>query len=652
MTAEMAATPAADAAAQAAPAPSGGAIRIAIKLLKIALVLHIPLAFTLFPPPSTFHLVIGYTGAVLVLHFLQAMLRPGIWWRIWNGLNLLASLLPTLWFINAVDRLSMPLGQPPMLDYIMGFALLVAVIEASRQALDWVMPILAVLLLLYNVFGSSMPGILYHPGIAFPRVITQMAGSLSGPYGDIPTIIIEVVAMFLVFGAVVQGAGIADFFSSLTTWISGRIKSGAGLTAVSISSLFGAITGAPIANVGTTGSFTIPLMKRAGYTPEQAAAIEGVAATGSQIIPPILGTAAFLMAQFLNKPYSEIAAVSLFPALLFITCVLLTVHAMGMLGNVYPVKFEAHERASWAKSYLLLPVFALIIALTMGFSPQYAAFVATLATFALFVVEVCIRAKMQDGMRSVKPLAKPMVDHIENAANAVIVVVIAGAIIGIVVTLLSMPLTIQRLSSAAIEMAGGSVVIIITIVAFASILLGTGLPTVATYVLVVLLFAPTVIQLGVEPLAAHMFVFYLGVAADISPPVAMAVLAACGIAQADFWKASWLAMKIGMAFFILPFLFIVHPSILHWPVTTLHWVTFVGVSTAMFAVTAGLSGYFFGPVSPLMRGIFFAIALVGIWPGLGIWPQLGASAAFVFCALLVWRRAPRVAAAHPLTFRP
>jgi TRAP transporter 4TM/12TM fusion protein len=638
--------------ASSSGAPTSSFVRMAIRLLKIALVLYIPLAFTLLPPPSTFHLVIGYTGAVLVLHFLQAMLRPGILRRIWNGLNLLASLLPTLWFINAVDRLSMPLGQPPMLDYVMGFALLVAVTEASRQALDWVMPLLAALLLLYNVFGSSMPGVLYHPGIAFPRVILQMAGSLSGPYGDIPTIIIEVVAMFLVFGAVVQGAGIADFFSSLTTWISGRIKSGAGLTAVSVSSLFGAITGAPVANVGTTGSFTIPLMKRAGYTPEQAAAIEGVAATGSQIIPPILGTAAFLMAQFLNKPYSEIAAVSLFPALLFITCVLLTVHALGMQSNTHPVKFEAHERASWAKSYLLLPVFALIVALTIGFSPQYAAFVATLATFGLFVVDVGIRYWLRGELRSVKPLAKPMVDHIESAANAVIIVVIAGAIIGVVVTLLSMPLTIQRLSSAAIEMAGGSVVIIIIIVAFASILLGTGLPTVATYVLVVLLFAPTVIQLGVEPLAAHMFVFYLGVAADISPPVALAVLAACGIAQADFWKASWLAMKIGMSFFILPFLFIVHPSILHWPVTTAHWITYVGVTAAMLSVTAGLSAYFFGPVRPVMRGVFFAIALMGMWPGLGMWPQLGAIAAFLVCAFVVWRLAPRVRAEAAVPFRP
>lgn len=603
-----------------------------IQILKVLLVLYIPLAFILLPPPSSFHLVIGYTGAILAIYFLEALIRsPGLG-KIWNGFHLISSIVSSLHFLNSIERLSMPLGQPPALDYFLGIVLLAAVIEAARQVLDWIMPALAILLIIYNVFGSSMPGILYHPGISFNRVILQLPGSLSGPYGDIPTIIIEVVSMFLVFGAVVQGAGIADFFGSLTMWISGRVRSGAGLTAVGISSLFGAITGAPVANVGTTGSFTIPLMKKAGYTPEQAAAIESVAATGSQIIPPILGTAAFLMAQFLNKPYSEIATVSIFPSLLFISCVLLTTHALGMQSNTHKIKFEPHERASWGKSYLLIPVIALIIALSQGFSPQYSAFVATVATFILFLIEILIKSNRSDQSKSFKELALPMLQQIERSAQSVMVVVVAGAIIGVVVTLLSMPLTIQRLSSVAITLADGNVTVILGIIAFASILLGTGLPTVATYVLVVLLFAPTVIQLGIEPIAAHMFVFYLGVAADISPPVAMAVLAASGIANSNFWTSSWIAVKIGISFFILPFLFIAYPSILHSPHSFEDVVIFLTVISAMFSLTAGIAGYFFGHVTFGMRILFVMIGLLSLWSPIGLIGRITAVIAFFLCA--------------------
>lgn len=615
---------------------------LVVRLLKLALVLYVPLSFTVLPPPSAFHLVIGYTGAVLVVFFLDQASRSGPLGIAWNLGHAALAAATNGYFLLEIERLAMPLGMPPDLDYIVGIALLLNIGEASRRSLGWTLPVIALLLGIYVVAGASMPGVLYHPGVSFLRTINQLTGSLQGPHGQIPTIIVQTVTMFLVFGAVVQGAGIAEFFGSLANVVARRVRSGAGLTAVTMSSLFGAISGSPVANVGTTGAFTIPLMKRSGFKPEEAAGIEGVASTGSQIIPPILGTSAFIMAQFLNMPYSQIALLSLFPALLFVLTAMLTVHALGMRGQTRALGEEEVGRPRWTKAYLLLPVIALVWALGQGYSPEFAAFQATVAALAMFAAEFLLLRRWRAG--GLAASARPMLSNLESAASAILMVVIAGAIIGIVVQLLLIPLTIQRMATLLIEAAGGSFLVITLVIAVASIILGTGLPTVATYVLVVLLFAPTLIELGVPAFAAHMFVFYLGVGADLTPPVAMSVLTACGIAGARFWPACWAAMKIGFSIFLLPFLFVLRPEIVVIPTEPADWLVWAAITAGVAAVVPVSTGYFFGHVTRPLRIGFLAVALLGIWPASGLLLPLGALAGFALCTAAVvatQRRAER-----------
>lgn len=591
------------------------AYNIGIDVAKVAVVLYVPLSFTLLPPPSIFHHVIGYTGVCLIVFFLDQARRAkaGIA-QAWLAALAIVAAADSVYFLLAVERLSFPLTAPPYLDFVVGSAILLIVLEAARRLLGPVLPVLAIALGLYVVFGRSMPGLLYHPGFSVERTVFQLTGSLQGVYGQIPTIIVTVVAIFLVFGAVIQGAGISDFFVSIARYLSSRLKSGAGLTAVLMSTLFGAISGAPVANVGTTGSFTIPLMRKSGFKAEEAAAIEGVASTGSQIIPPVLGTSAFIMAQLINRPYTDIVAVSIFPSAMFIVAVALTVHALGTRRNTQSIDATDIGHFNWAKGYLLIPVVLLVYALMQGFSPQYAAFLSTLAVILLFVAEAGLRLVSADGRRNVSLMASTMWNYLVKGADSLILVVIAGAIIGVIVQLLTIPLTIQRLSSIAIYVADGNLIAILLIVGFATLVLGTGLPTAATYVLVALLFAPTLTDVGVDPLAAHMFVFYLGVAADITPPVAMAILTASGIAGAGFWRACGIGLQLGFPIFLLPFLFVLQPETLIPPSSAYQYLTYASILAGVVSTVAASTAYLFHKLSYFHRMFFLCSAILGLWP--------------------------------------
>jgi len=611
---------------------------------KLLLIAYIPLSFTLLPPPSDIHLVLGMTGAVLCLNFFEAAFRNTGLLRIWNAAFAVLTLFSIGYLISQIERLTFPMGQAPATDYIAGAAVLACVIEASRQRLGLVLPGLAVLLALYVVFGSALPASLYHPGLSAPRMIFQLTGSLQGPFGQIPAIVVTVVAIFLVFGGVIQGAGIAEFFITLAQWISRRLVSGAGLSAVMMSSLFGAVSGSPVANAGTTGPLTIPLMKRAGYRPEEAAAIEGVAATGSQIIPPVLGTSAFIMAQLLNKPYSEIVLVSVFPALIFILALGFIVHGMAAKAGTRIVSVDVSVRPNWTKGYLLFPVVVLVGTLIAGFSPQYAAFTSTVATLVLFGLEYAVRHFRHGPKPDLRATFSTLLDALVRAADSLIMVVIAGAIIGVIVDLMTIPLTIQRLSTLAIEFAGGNVLLILVIVAVAALILGTGLPTVATYILVALLFVPTLSQLGVPAFAAHMFVFYFGVVGDITPPVAMAILIGTGIAGGSFWRACNYGMLLGFPLFLMPFLFVFQPGLLSPSLSLPTLLLFTSIAAGTLSIVAVLTGYLFGRVNLPLRLLHAAAVAAAWYPDSSQARMAAAIVLFAVLAGITWLMAGRKAA--------
>ncbi|MBU2999042.1 TRAP transporter fused permease subunit [Roseovarius nubinhibens] len=496
-------------------------------------------------------------------------------------------------------------------------------LEITRRSLGIMIPALCLIFIAYAFVGPYLRFVdvlrpLAHGGVDLSEFVDQMYFSFEGIFGTALGVSAEYIFLFVMFGAVLQVAGGGDFFIAMTRAVTGTSRGGPAKIAVVASGLMGMMSGSSVANVATTGSLTIPMMKNLGYPARFAGAIEAIASTGGQITPPIMGAAAFLMAAILGIEYVEVVLAASLPALLFFGSLLISVHLMALRHNLAPLpRAEAGSTrrilaGGWT---FLLPVAVLVVLMLQGFTPSYAAFFGLLAA----LVTPFLR-------RSTFISADQLSAGVRSGVEGAVVVAAACASAGIIVGIVQISGLGFRFSALVTDFSGGSLNVALVLAMLAAFIFGMGMPTTAAYIIQATLVAPALIKLGADPLAAHMFVFYFAVLGQITPPLAVAAYAAAPIAGESASRVGWAAFAIGLPIYIIPFLFVLDLSLLYPQWTPDLAYTFLRSGVALFCMSSVIVGWFGRSrlAIPLRAGMFAVTVLMihpNIWStvaGLGL----------------------------------
>jgi len=495
-------------------------------------------------------------------------------------------------------------ANPTQLDLIAGGVLILLVLELARRATGWGLVTVCLLALGYAFAGPYLPGFLAHRGYGVVRLVEQLFLSTEGIWGVPLGVSADFVYLFVLFGAVLDVAGGGALLIALANRVAGRTRGGPAKTAAVASALMGSLSGSAVANVVTTGSFTIPLMKRAGFRPFFAGAIEAAASTGGQLMPPVMGAGAFILATWTNIPYLEVAAAAVIPAILYYAALIAAIHFRAGRMGIEPAGTGDVEKVS-DRLHLLLPLAAIVILLGMGRSPMRAAFWGVTSAFVMAYLRPATRPSLPE-IRTV----------MERAGRGAVQVAAACAAAGIVVGVASLTGIGLRMSELIIQVSGGNLLSALMLTALGSIVLGMGLPTTAAYVVLAALGAPALVQLGVPLLAAHLFIFYFGCISNVTPPVSLAAFAAAGISGAPPLKTAMTAAVLAGAGFVVPFMFVYGPPLLL--VGTIPEITlaFVSAIVGVTALAAAGMGFARRPIAWWERAILFVAALALVLPGL------------------------------------
>ncbi|WP_018923029.1 TRAP transporter permease [Salsuginibacillus kocurii] len=446
-------------------------------------------------------------------------------------------------------------GIPNNIDLIFGAMLVVLVLEAARRVTGWGLPLLASLFLIYGMFGRELGGIFRHRGYEWDEIVGFMYQTTEGVYGTAIGVSATYIFLFILFGAFLQKSGMGQFFNDLALAIAGQTRGGPAKVSVIASGFLGSINGAAVANVVTTGSFTIPLMKKIGYKKNFAGAVEASASVGGQILPPIMGAAAFIMAEMLGLPYSQIALAALLPALLFYLGVITQIHLRASkegLKGISKDNLPAIKQVMVERGHLLIPLLFLMYMLFFsGRTIIFSAFLTILVTVAISMLRKTTRMSIRD-----------IFDALENGARTAIGVAVACAAVGLIVGIATLTGFGLSLANGIVALGGESLLLTLMFTMVACIVLGMGLPSIPTYIITSTMAAPALVELGIEALVAHLFVFYFGIFANITPPVALASFAAAGISGGQQMRTGFVSMKLAIAGFIVPYLFVYNDSLL------------------------------------------------------------------------------------------
>ena len=525
------------------------------------------------------------------------------------------------------QRLSMVDPLTPWQLLVGGLSVLL-VLEITRRTVGWVLSAVVVLALLYAFFGPFMPHALAHRGFSIRDMIDYLNFGLDGIY-SIPTGVASTyIVVFIIFGTFLEMSGAGDVLMDLGRALAGRFRGGPAKIGVLASAFFGSISGSAAANVYATGTFTIPLMKRLGYRPAFAGAVEAASSTGGQLMPPVMGAAAFLMADILGIPYLKVCKAALLPAILYFLSILLMVDFEAARTGLKGI--EAADQPSLKevlkRSFLLLPIVVLLAVMLMGYTAFRAALIATASS----VLVSMFSPKHRMGPRRI--LNALVVSGQRNVLIASACAA-AGIIIG-VVTLTGIGLNI---SSIILSASGGITLVALGLIMVASIIMGMGTPTTVAYIIVATLGVPSLRQLGFDALSSHFFVFYFGVLSMVTPPVAVAAYAAAEIAKEDMIKIGFTAVKLCFVAFLIPYVFIYEPALLMRGSWGRVLVEFSSAVIGVVALAASFQGWLFGALGVLLRlGLFLSAALL-ILPGLST-NLIGLCLFLVFSAVAYLRR--------------
>ena len=514
------------------------------------------------------------------------------------------SVLACLYLASENQELVSRSGNPTLLDLVAGGVMVVLVLELARRATGWGLVTVCIMALVYAVSGPYLPGFLAHRGYGVTRIVEQLFLSTEGIWGVPLGVSADFVYLFVLFGVVLDTAGGGALLIALANKVAGRTRGGPAKTAAVASAFMGSLSGSAVANVVTTGTFTIPLMKRAGFRPFFAGAIEAAASTGGQLMPPVMGAGAFILATWTNIPYLEVAAAAVIPAILYYAALLAAIHFRACAMGIEPVRKVTPEKIR-DKLHLLLPLGAIVLLLAMGRSPMRAAFWGVTSALAM----ACLRP-------ATRPSLPELGEVMERAGRGAVQVAAACAAAGVVVGVASLTGIGLRMSELIVTISGGNLLAALMLTAIGSIILGMGLPTTAAYVVLAALGAPALVQLGVPLLAAHLFIFYFGCISNVTPPVSLAAFAAAGISGSPALKTAVSAALLAGAGFVVPFMFVYGPELLLIGNPVEIMLAFVTGLLGVIALASAGMGYARRPLRVWERVIALGAALFLVYPGL------------------------------------
>lgn len=567
---------------------------------------------TFGPPLTLIHRSI-HVSMMLVLTFLMypmckksSFTTPSIIDWLLVVLSLAAPIYISTNYLGVVERA----GNANTMDMIMATLLVALVLEASRRVSGNVLSILSLVFIGYGLFGRSMPGMFMHRGYDWLSLSNHFFANTEGIYGTSVNVAASYIYLFILFGAVMSKSGMGQLFNDLALSLAGHTKGGPAKVSVLASGLLGSINGSAVANVVTTGAFTIPLMKKTGYSKEFAGAVESAASVGGQLLPPIMGAAAFIMAEMLGVKYSSIIIWAAIPALLYYLGIIIQVQLRASKDGLVGLpkdQLPSFKAVMHSRGHLLIPVFFLLYMLFFsGTTVVYSAVLTIVVTIVVAQLKKETRMSVND-----------MVTALADGAKQTVSVAVACACVGIIIGVCSKTGFGLTMANTIIALGGTSILFTLVFTMITCMILGMGLPSIPAYIITAAIAAPALAKLGIAPAAAHMFSFYYAMFANLTPPVALASFAAAGLSGGDPMKTGFASVKLAIAGFIVPFMFVFSPQLMLIDTTVFEGVwTAASACLGVFLLAVATEGYFLAPVALWLRVIVLAGSLGLMYPGI------------------------------------
>ncbi len=604
------------------------------------ILLHIYVTWRL--PFSIDELKVLHLGlATTILFFASFINRKDIdkAWASWFWVGMaLISLVISLYFFVDYENMVERIGVPSTGDVVVGTIMVTVVLVVTWREWGFVVPLLTLVTLLYALFGQYLGGFFFHSGIDYPRLTGYSSTYFMGTLGSLTGLSATMIVHFILFGALLQAVGGARLIEKISIIVNLRFRSGAAQTAVISSSMMGMISGSTAANVAITGAFTIPMMKRRGYHSNFAGAVETVASTGGQIMPPVMGVSAFLIAGLTNIPYAQIVIAAFLPAIVYYLNLSFAVMIRSRKRGFSLIKRDDEESIIRGKDvlkehgHLLIPVIILSWRILIGETPAKAVLYANMSLVAVGLVHTVL-LRLISGHAGIVEFGRQVFRGLVNGAREGAKLGVVLGTMGIIVEMFTVTGFGQRLSYAMVDLAGGNALILITLVAVITLFFGMGMPTPGAYLLAVLLSAPALIKFGFPVLSVHMFVFYFAIISALTPPVAIGVLVAVGISGGNYLGTALNAIRLALPGFLLPFYFLYQPAILNLaknPLGALHFNILLLIG--MFGMSIFFDSFFMRRVGWPERIIYLSGAIlifhpseVYSWLGFGILLAFGAA---------------------------
>ncbi len=631
-----------------------------------------------FSPISSQVVRAVHVGFVMLMVFtlypdLFGKRRPLLGWT----LGLVAFVLSFYHWIFESD-LTARAGEVTQLDAVVGVITVALVFEATRRMMGWALPIICGLFLLYGLYGEYLPGMFGHRGYGYDQIISTLAFGVEGIYGTPTYVSSTYIFLFILFGSFLEQAGMIALFSDFAMGTVGHSKGGPAKVSVISSGLMGTINGSGVANVVTTGQFTIPLMKRFGYSSAFAGGVEATSSMGGQIMPPVMGAVAFIMAETINVPYVDIVKAAIIPAILYFITAFITVHLEAGRKNLFGLPKDecpnpwAAVRDRW---YLLIPLIGLVVLLFSGYTPLFSGTVGLGLTVILifgaaavrgarsltlrtlfwvllgvactgfirfgvitFFVIIALLVALLLMMRTRGDVLRLAIGAMAEGARNALPVAVACALVGVIIGIINLTGVAAQFGGQVIAIGRDNLFLALFLTMITCLVLGMGIPTIPNYIITSSLAAPILLKLGVPLIVSHMFVFYFGIMADLTPPVALAAFAAAPIARETGLKISLQALKVAAAGFVVPYMAVYTPALMlqgdAGTLATVYVVFKALIAIALWA--AGSTGFLLGRLNPLERAVAIAVAALLVMAS-PLSDQLGFGACLVFLVWHLWR---------------
>ena len=539
-----------------------------------------------------------------------------------------------VWTIFDITAFHLRFGEKETPDLIVGGLMILLILEVTRRAVGWAMVIITAFFILHALYANYFFGFFYGPPVRFEKFIDVLFMSSDGIFGIPLHVCATYIVLFIIFGALLIRSGAGRFFIDLAVSMTGHRVGGPAKASAVASGFMGTVSGSAVANVVTTGSFTIPLMRKVGYRPKFAAAVEACASSGGQITPPIMGAAAFIMAEFLETSYINIVLAAIIPAFLYFATVYFMVHLEAEKNGIGQIERRLLPqtgevlRSGW---HLLIALAVLVAFLLYGYTPMKSAFWGIVSLFALSFIRPETRMSPVDIMAA-----------LESGVRATAPVTIACACAGLIIGSVFVSGLGLKFTQEVITISGGNLLILLSLTGISAIILGMGITTTAVYITVAALIVPALVKAGIEPIAAHMFAFYFGVVSTITPPVALAAFAAAAIANTGPMATAVESTRVGIAKYLVPLAFAYNPSLLLVGPTWLSVVSTVSAIVGLYVLSTGLEGWYRGRLSPLQRFAAIIAAALTLMPPMetiaGVQGYFWWAAGFTLAAIILGPR--------------